>query len=352
MKPYALLGIVGAITSPTISYAAVYDLSVGAANIRTVPQYPIAKQALRVYVSVQNTGERDTEGIIELYEGDRKLGSKPVSVPYGGQPDEVWFAWTPMSIGDRMLYAKIVSDPDTPDENSQNNVGAKEIYVDVDTDEDGFPDRQDEDDDNDLVLDKDDAFPLDPTRQKDLDGDGIDDKADTDIDGDGLSNEEEARLGTDPRKKDSDGDGYNDKEDVYPLDRLHYKAPEPVSPATTTTPSVPTPTSAGSGSKPTTPIKTPAASTSQVAPTVNEVDLQTESQPEVFAPAATTSVLAQLGIDVIDRNEEAKSEQAAVTIYSDDDGGGRWTIRLLWLAAVLGAITSIIFFWKSSQHKK
>lgn len=348
MKPYALLGIIGAVALPTISYAAVYDLSVGAANIRTVPQYPIAKQALRVYVSVQNTGERDTEGIIELYEGDRKLGSKPVSVPYGGQPDEVWFAWTPMSIGDRMLYAKIVSDPDTPDENSQNNVGAKEIYVDVDTDEDGFPDRQDEDDDNDLVLDKDDAFPLDPTRQKDLDGDGIDDKADTDIDGDGLSNEEEARLGTDPRKKDSDGDGYNDKEDVYPLDRLHYKAPEPVSPATTTTTVTPTPTA--SARKPST---TAQASNTSAQNTTSTTDAMAEALPEpvqeVFAPAATTSVLAQLGIDVLDKDEETINKEQAVTLYASDDGSGRWTIRLLWLAAVLGAITSLIFFWKSRK---
>jgi hypothetical protein len=49
---------------------------------------------------------------------------------------------------------------------------------DVDTDGDGIPNNIDPDDDNDGVLDGDDAFPLDDTESEDSDGDGIGDNAD------------------------------------------------------------------------------------------------------------------------------------------------------------------------------
>ncbi|HPE70974.1 MAG TPA: MopE-related protein [Candidatus Competibacter sp.] len=48
----------------------------------------------------------------------------------------------------------------------------------LDSDGDGIPDSIDPDDDNDGVLDGDDAFPLDPTEWADGDGDGVGDNAD------------------------------------------------------------------------------------------------------------------------------------------------------------------------------
>ena len=68
----------------------------------------------------------------------------------------------------------------------------------VDTDGDGKGNNVDTDDDNDGVLDSNDAFPLDSTESVDTDGDGIGNNADTDDDGDGISDLDEIANGTDP----------------------------------------------------------------------------------------------------------------------------------------------------------
>ncbi len=60
-------------------------------------------------------------------------------------------------------------------------------YQALDTDSDGFPDRVDTDDDNDGVLDVNDAFPLDANETVDTDGDGDGNNADSDDDGDGVT---------------------------------------------------------------------------------------------------------------------------------------------------------------------
>ena len=74
---------------------------------------------------------------------------------------------------------------------------------------------QDQDDDNDGVMDADDAFPLIPTESVDSDGDGIGDNADTDDDGDGWSDYDEAQCNSDPlvltdTPADDDSDGICD----------------------------------------------------------------------------------------------------------------------------------------------
>ena len=67
-----------------------------------------------------------------------------------------------------------------------------------DYDGDGLLNYEDSDDDNDDVLDNDDAFPLDATEWLDTDLDGIGNNADTDDDNDGVSDLDELALGTDP----------------------------------------------------------------------------------------------------------------------------------------------------------
>lgn len=140
-----------------------------------------------------------------------------------------------------------------PDDN--NGLIPEDLFT--DTDGDGLADSggltDDTDDDNDGVLDVDDAFPLNASESRDLDGDGIGNKSDTDIDGDGvdnindrfpfnpgesidtdrdgignntdhdddgdeLSDGAEANLGTDPLMRDTDGDGALDNKDALPLD--------------------------------------------------------------------------------------------------------------------------------------
>ncbi len=68
----------------------------------------------------------------------------------------------------------------------------------TDTDNDGIGNHADTDDDNDTVSDVDDAFPQDPGEWADFDKDGIGDNTDTDDDGDGYSDQEENIAGSDP----------------------------------------------------------------------------------------------------------------------------------------------------------
>jgi hypothetical protein len=67
-----------------------------------------------------------------------------------------------------------------------------------DNDLDGVGDNADVDDDNDGVLDINDALPLDAFETADTDGDGLGNNADPDDDNDGFSDEEELADGTDP----------------------------------------------------------------------------------------------------------------------------------------------------------
>ncbi len=104
----------------------------------------------------------------------------------------------------------------------------------ADFDRDHICDILDVDDDDDLVLDIEDAFPLNPTESKDNDGDGIGDNSDTDADGDSWPNSAELICVSDPLDSssmpndydgdfncdlidpDDDNDNYIDIEDVFP----------------------------------------------------------------------------------------------------------------------------------------
>ena len=80
-----------------------------------------------------------------------------------------------------------------------------------DNDNDGTGDNSDTDDDNDTVLDINDAFPFDENEQVDTDGDGIGNNTDNDDDNDGISDDDEGGdqdLDNDgiPNSQDSDSD--------------------------------------------------------------------------------------------------------------------------------------------------
>lgn len=66
------------------------------------------------------------------------------------------------------------------------------------------------DEDNDKVINADDAFPYDPTESVDTDNDGIGNNADTDDDGDGIADEDDAHPLDPGDIVDSDNDGIND----------------------------------------------------------------------------------------------------------------------------------------------
>ena len=110
-----------------------------------------------------------------------------------------------------------------------------------DFDADRICDPLDPDDDNDMTLDINDAFPFDPGETKDTDGDGTGDNSDTDDDGDDWPDSVEALCQTEPLSStsvpiDTDGDGscdvidadddnddVGDLNDVFPLDSTEWE---------------------------------------------------------------------------------------------------------------------------------
>ncbi|WP_068545421.1 FG-GAP-like repeat-containing protein [Thalassotalea crassostreae] len=87
----------------------------------------------------------------------------------------------------------------------------------VDTDGDGYADNgglaPDNDDDNDSVIDSEDAFPLEPNESKDTDFDGIGNNQDKDDDGDLVADYDDAFPLDANESKDSDGDGIGNNAD-------------------------------------------------------------------------------------------------------------------------------------------
>ena len=73
----------------------------------------------------------------------------------------------------------------------------------ADTDGDGTNNIEDIDDDDDGVVDANDAFPLDANESKDTDNDGTGNNADEDDDGDGISDSQEIADDTDPLNRNS-----------------------------------------------------------------------------------------------------------------------------------------------------
>ncbi len=85
---------------------------------------------------------------------------------------------------------------------------------------DGICDGADNDDDNDGVLDDNDAFPNDPSEWSDADGDGKGDNVDDDDDNDGITDLMEERCFSDPLDANSvptDTDGVKWKVGAVPI---------------------------------------------------------------------------------------------------------------------------------------
>lgn len=76
-----------------------------------------------------------------------------------------------------------------------------------DSDHDGTPNDEDQDDDNDGLPDSKDAFPLEREEQFDADQDRIGDNLDADLDGDGVGEDRNGNGIADCEENDWDGDG-------------------------------------------------------------------------------------------------------------------------------------------------
>lgn len=171
---------------------------------------------MRIYATVTSASDNDLRGVVKFFDGKEQIkGDQPVSV-LAGRDDSVFADWI-AEPGDHTLKALFVPFENYNDDPSNNYV-EKTITVFADTDRDGKANKDDPDDDNDGVLDEADAFPLNKNESLDTDGDTLGNNKDEDDDNDGVLDIEEIKAGIDPLKLDTDGDGVNDKNDPYPLD--------------------------------------------------------------------------------------------------------------------------------------
>jgi len=113
---------------------------------------------------------------------------------------------------------KTIDSIDTDDDNDgvldENDAFPKDSSETLDTDGDGIGDNSDTDDDGDSILDHDDVFPLDYFNSEDHDNDGIGNTDDTDDDNDGISDYEDVFPYDSEESVDSDNDGLGDNEDT------------------------------------------------------------------------------------------------------------------------------------------
>lgn len=246
---------------PGIAFAQSGDLELKAENLTLSDATVTHLQTVKIYATVNNNSGTDLRGVVQFSikeSGQSIENDQPISVVAKGT-DTVFVSWTP-SAGTYTLHAKIVP-WDNSEDDAANNQQSRQVTVDYDIDHDGVGNAQDPDDDNDKVLDKQDAFPADPTESVDTNGDGIGDNADQDDDSDNVPDTIDAfpqdplesqdtdqdTIGdntdpdddndgiedtvetspinpitqqpkpvTDPLKSDTDGDGKNDKEDAFP----------------------------------------------------------------------------------------------------------------------------------------
>jgi hypothetical protein len=214
--PVLLLAIIWAV--PAFAQDFSRDLALEEDGLRTENSV-IVGRTVKIYAKVQNNSERDLFGVVKFYDEIRQefIGEdQPVSV-IAGSTDDVFVDWEAGSVGNFPISARVIPWQEEGD-NPDNNKTTTSIYVDVDSDGDGIPNRQDPDDDNDGIPDSEDAFPLDPSESADTDGDGTGNNADEDDDGDGVQDIQDSFPTDASETVDTDNDGTGDNADVFPTD--------------------------------------------------------------------------------------------------------------------------------------
>ena len=194
------------------------DLALEEGSVRT-ESYVIVGNTVRIYATVKNNSDQDLFGTVKFYDENRGefIGEdQPVSV-VASTTDDVFVDWNAKSIGDYPISVRVIP-WETEGDNPDNNKTTTSIYVDLDSDGDGIPNRLDPDDDNDGVPDANDAFPNNSAESQDTDGDGIGNNEDEDDDGDGLADVQDLFPDDASETVDSDGDGVGDNADAFPFD--------------------------------------------------------------------------------------------------------------------------------------
>ncbi len=291
-----------------VQAAALYDVSVNTKDILFEPDQPILNQQSQLYVTLNNRGERNVEGVVIFYVNNARVGAKAFSLRVNGRPEDVWVHWTPDSLGTHAMRVEVVNDPAYPDANLENNIVTETTFVDLDTDADGVPDRFDKDRDN-----------------------------------DGLTDEKEKTLSTDPLRRDTDNDGVADKEDFYPLDqaRTKYVPPPPPKPVTPPATEPRRPTTA---TTPATQATVKPATSTVAAVSGEEVSVPggaMSSSIVIHTPPSTSTENASSAFSEVLRDVPAETiMEIAAPVASSTP---RSSYSLLWAVAGATAVLAISF---------
>jgi len=343
--------------APLSTYAADYDILIPSGGI-TVDHTPIMLgQTVKIYVTVNNLGDKDTEGTSIFMDNGANIGMKAFSAKANGRPEDMWQTWKPSTTGNHTIKVKLVPDESIFDPSPENNEAQITVFVDKDTDGDGVGDSVDPDIDGDSVPNAQDQFPTDPNMSKDTDGDGVDDSVDTDIDNDGLYNWEEKTIGTDPTKYDTDGDGYSDKEDAYPLDPKRWKKEVPVTQS-------PSNNQAGTASVVTALATNPAPVSNAVSPATDaslDVKLagdRVTTTTDSMVPTSTVEIIAPTSTQEVTTTEEnylptTTSQDNTKKNDSKEASSGFWNLNTaLWGFAIFCGLIAGLFAWLAKRKKE
>lgn len=105
-----------------VAYGATFDVMIQRSDVTFRPDPFFAGDLVRVYATVKNVGDKDVQGNVFFSENGTAIGTPPpFSVRARGAEEEVWVDWQPAVTGDRQIFVRVVTAPETRDENSMNN---------------------------------------------------------------------------------------------------------------------------------------------------------------------------------------------------------------------------------------
>lgn len=198
------------------------DLSISNGDIRA-PSDILKGEEVLIYATIHNNSNKDLTGVVKFYDERTQefiSADQPISA-LAGKTDDVFVRFKTNVTGNHEIAVRVVPWNGFGDD-PNNNKASRTIFVDIDSDFDKIGNRLDNDDDNDGVEDRNDAFPFDPTESKDTDGDGIGDNADMDDDGDGVADIEDIFPNDPEESRDTDLDGVGDNKDKFPYDSTEW----------------------------------------------------------------------------------------------------------------------------------
>lgn len=105
-----------------VAYGATFDVMIQRSDVTFRPDSFFAGDLVRVYATVKNVGDKDVQGNVFFSENGTAIGTPPpFSVRARGAEEEVWVDWQPAVTGDRQIFVRVVTAPETRDEISTNN---------------------------------------------------------------------------------------------------------------------------------------------------------------------------------------------------------------------------------------